>query len=99
MKSLDTLYCPHQVADNELLHLWHARPGVDWKTRRWIGQQWSPANTRLAQRYVHASGEPGFMTGLVGERPRLKPVKSRCVKKRRCYWWCWFSRIFKLGGD
>lgn len=75
LKSLDTLYCQHEVANNHALHLWHARPGTDFLTRRWIGQSWTPANARLAQRYAAASGEPALMQGLVDERtPRRAPV-------------------------
>lgn len=74
LKSLDTLYAQHEVAVNDALHLWHARPGTDHLTRRWIGQSWTPANSRLAQRYAAASGEPALMQGLVDERtPRRLP--------------------------
>lgn len=76
MKAVDTLYCQHEVAPNDLLHMWHARPGDDWKTRRWIGQQWTPANLRLAQRYSQASGERGFMRELVGERRQPRPFPA-----------------------
>lgn len=68
LRSLDTLYCQHEVAINDALHLWHSRPGTDYLTRRWIGQPWTPANSRLAQRYATATGEPALMQGLVDER-------------------------------
>lgn len=79
LKSVDTLYCQHEVALNDALHLWHARPGTDHLTRRWIGQSWSPANARLAQRYAVACGEPALMQGLVDER-RPKDWQMRVTR-------------------
>jgi len=81
LRALDTLYCQHEVTSNDVVHLWHVRPGSDWTTRRWVGQQWSPANSRLAQRYAQATSEPGFMRALVEERrvPQQAPP-------RRCGW-------------
>lgn len=76
LRALDTLYCQHQVATNDMIHLWHERPGTNWLTRRWVGQPFS-MNSRLAQRYQWATGEPSFMKGLADEHP-LPP--------RRCSW-------------
>lgn len=71
LRSLDTLYAPHQVAHNGVLHLWHSRPGNDYQTRRWVGQNMQ-TNTRLAQRYKAATGEPGYMRTLINERAPMK---------------------------
>lgn len=73
LRALDTIYGPHEVADNDVLHLFHLRPGQDWKTRRWIGQT-AQANSRLAQRYSVATGEHDFMTGLTREHHQPTPL-------------------------
>lgn len=75
LRALDTVWGHHEVTTNDVSHLWHARPGNDWKTRRWVGQDTAlgPANSRLAQRYAQASGEPSFMHGLARERQLPKP--------------------------
>jgi hypothetical protein len=67
LKALDTLYSQHEVARADILHLWHSRPGTNWETRKWVGQNWAPANSRVAQRYQAAAGESGFMRALVDE--------------------------------
>lgn len=67
LKALDTIYCQHNVAANDLCHMWHIRPGTNFKTRRWVGQRWSPANSRLSQRYQHAHGEIDYMKALCKE--------------------------------
>ena len=69
LKSLDTLYCQHEVARADVLHMWHTRPGTNWETRKWVGQnaRFGAANSRLAQRYQAAAGEPGWMRALVDE--------------------------------
>ena len=69
LRALDTLYCQHEVAVADLVHFWHERPGDNPADRHWIGQVF-PANSRLAQRYSFAVGEPGFMSVLVNERDR-----------------------------
>jgi len=71
MRAVDTLYAPHELADNDLLHLWHTHEGNDWRTRRWVGQA-RQMNSRLAQRYAWATGEAGFMRALVEEH--VQPV-------------------------
>jgi hypothetical protein len=72
LRALDTLWGLHEVVTNDICHLWHDRPGSSFKTRRWAGQT-AQANSRLCQRYTHASGEPALMRGLVSERVRPKP--------------------------
>lgn len=67
LRALDTLYCQHEVAQADILHLWHVRPGTNWETRKWTGQSFTPANSRLARRYALATGEPGWMRGLINE--------------------------------
>jgi hypothetical protein len=76
LRALDTLYCQHENTPNDVLHLWHDRPGSDWKTRKWVGQSWSPANSALALRYSHATGEPGFMRQVVSEHVQPKPRRG-----------------------
>jgi pyruvyltransferase len=66
LRAVDTIYCCHEVTNNDVCHLWHVRPGKDYRTRRWIGQR-VPANTRLTQRYGLATGEAAFMRSLVKE--------------------------------
>ncbi len=70
LRAVDTLYCQHENTQNDVIHLWHVRPGVDWKSRRWVGQS-IQQNSRLAQRYANATGEPSFMRGLVDEHEDL----------------------------
>ncbi|GAA4391703.1 glycosyltransferase [Tsukamurella soli] len=74
LTSLDTLYAQHEVAQADILHLWHARPGagkrgIDHINRLWAGQAFQ-MNHRLAQRYRAATGERAAMGGLVDERKR-----------------------------
>lgn len=83
MRAVDTLYKQHDLAHNDLLHLWHAHTGNDYKTRRWVGQTGS-ANSRLAQRYNAATGEPDFMRGLVNEHGQ---PSARKPCKEPCRWW------------
>lgn len=66
LRALDTLYCQHEVATADLCHFWHERPGDNPSSRHWIGQVF-PTNSRLAQRYALAAGEPTFMRTLVDE--------------------------------
>jgi hypothetical protein len=77
MRALDTIYAQHELGDNDVVHLWHERPGISWATRRWVGQPDVVANSRLGQRYAMATSEPGFMRALTSEyeHPRdvLKP--------------------------
>jgi hypothetical protein len=71
LRALDTLYTQHKVVPGDIAHFWHARIGrVDsGMTRRWIGQSWSAANSRLSQRYAQAVAEPSAMRGLANEHP------------------------------
>jgi hypothetical protein len=71
LRAMDTLYSQHESTRNDVLHLWHVRPGVDWRTRRWVGQT-QQQNSRLAQRYAAATGEPAYMRGLVDEHIALQ---------------------------
>jgi len=76
LRALDTLWGLHEVVTNDICHLWHDRPpSSSFKTRRLAGQtaQTGQANSRLCQRYTHASGEPAFMRGLTSERVRPRP--------------------------
>jgi predicted glycosyltransferase involved in capsule biosynthesis len=72
LHALDTLWGLHTVADNDVWHLWHERPGRTAATRKWVGQpEFGPINSRIAHRYNLANGEPGWMQALVDEhRPR-----------------------------
>lgn len=70
MRSLDTLYALHQTTNNEVLHMWHVRPGNNYLTRKWEGQRMTNVNSRLGQRYGLASGDPTLMRALVDERDR-----------------------------
>lgn len=68
MRALDTMWAPHEVTHNDMLHFWHAREGDDVKTRKWVGQHTEGnANSRQAQRFAVATGEPAFMAALVQE--------------------------------
>jgi hypothetical protein len=70
MRALDTLWGPHEVTDNEALHLWHERPGTNFLTRRWEKQSAYNVNGRLAQRYNQASNDPTMMRALIEEESR-----------------------------
>lgn len=65
VRALDTLYGPHKTTDNDVLHLWHAKIGQDFKSRRWVGQAHPQANDRLAMRYHAATGNQAAMRALV----------------------------------
>jgi predicted glycosyltransferase involved in capsule biosynthesis len=69
LRALDTLWGHHEVAENQVLHLWHARIGSKYTDRQWVGQSWGAANSRLAQRYAGAIAEPGYMAALAAEHP------------------------------
>lgn len=94
LRALDTLYCQHENTQNDLLHLWHLRPGHGWTDRRWIGQRWSPSNLRLTQRYANATGEPGFMRQLVDEH--VQPVEPTDCVPPRPPWWCKLPRWYRF---
>ncbi len=68
MRAVDAMYALHETRDNDILHLWHTRPGKDYLTRHWVGQRMMNANSRLAQRYGLASGDSTFMKALIDER-------------------------------
>lgn len=71
VRALDTLYGPHKTTDNDVLHLWHAKIGKNFKDRKWVGQRYPQANDALAMRYHHATGKPVAMRALVdGGLPR-----------------------------
>lgn len=74
LRSLDTLWGQHEVAAGPILHMWHQRVGNNHLNRRWIGQPWEVANSRLAQRYATAYAEPEYMDGLANEHPLDTPL-------------------------
>ncbi len=72
LHTLDTLWGLHTVADNDILHMWHERPGKTAATRKWVGQpEFGPINSYLAHRYSLANGEPAWMWGLTDEHRDL----------------------------
>jgi predicted glycosyltransferase involved in capsule biosynthesis len=81
MNAVDTIYCQHELGHNDALHLWHARPGMSWDTRRWVGQPDTVANSRLAQRYTMAKSEAGFMRALADEYPTPRDVLAPWWKR------------------
>jgi glycosyltransferase involved in cell wall biosynthesis len=79
MRATDTLYGPHKTLPSAIYHLWHPMLGdsgtkdiVDWKERRWEGQDCSGNNNLLSYRYYHATGKPKLMRALCDEWHRLK---------------------------
>ena len=74
LRCLDTLWGQHEVAVGPILHMWHARVGNNYTNRRWVGQSWEVANSRLAQRYATAYAEPEYMQGLADEHPLSPPL-------------------------
>lgn len=74
LRSLDTLWGQHEVAVGPILHMWHERVGNNHLNRRWVGQPWEVANSRLAQRYATAYAEPEYMAGLADEHPMPQPL-------------------------
>jgi glycosyltransferase involved in cell wall biosynthesis len=79
MRATDTLYAPHKTLPTPVYHLWHPMLGdsgkkdlVDWKERRWEGQEDSGINNQLSYRYYHAYGRYKLMRKLVDEWIRLK---------------------------
>lgn len=65
VRALDTLYGPHKTSNNDVLHLWHAKIGENFKDRKWVGQRLPQANDKLASRYGAATGKPVIMRALV----------------------------------
>ncbi len=65
LRALDTLYGLHKTTKNDVLHLWHPYIGRSYKTRKWQGQEFSNANSRLAMLYHKATGHPEIMRELV----------------------------------
>lgn len=80
MNAVDTVYCQHCLGTNDVVHMYHARPGMSWDTRRWVGQPDVVANSRLTQRYTMSKSEPGFMRALGSEYEPPRDV----LKK---HWW------------
>jgi hypothetical protein len=74
LRALDTLWGQHEVEAGPILHLWHHRLGNNHLNRRWVGQSWEVANSRLAQRYAGAYAEPEYMRGLADEHPLVQPL-------------------------
>lgn len=74
LRALDALWGHHEVADEQVLHFWHARIGSKLDDRQWVGQTWGAANSRLAQRYAGAIAEPEYMRGLAAEHPLGAPL-------------------------
>lgn len=70
--ALDTLWGLHKVHLNDILHLWHIRPGRTAATRKWVGQpDYGPANSRLGHQFSLANGYPSWMRALVDEHAGL----------------------------
>lgn len=69
LRSLDTLWQQHEVFPDNVVHLWHAAAGKDWRDRRWVGQTRPQANARLSHRYTQATSDIGAMRSLVDEHP------------------------------
>lgn len=65
LRAVDTLYGPHKTTDNDVLHLWHAKIGTDYKDRRWVGQDKPRGNDKLAMEYHQATNRPAQMRALV----------------------------------
>lgn len=74
LRCLDTLWGQHEVAVGPILHMWHQRVGNNYTNRRWVGQSWEVANSRLAQRYATAYAEVEYMQGLADEHPLPPPL-------------------------
>lgn len=69
VRALDTLYIPHKVTPNDVLHLWHAIQGDSHLDRLWPGQLSPRANDHLANRYNLATGDRVRMRNLIEETP------------------------------
>jgi predicted glycosyltransferase involved in capsule biosynthesis len=67
VRALDTLYGNHKTTDNDVLHLWHPKIGVNYEDRMWQGQVDPKANERLSVRYKLATGDREMMQRLVNE--------------------------------
>lgn len=82
LRAVDTIWGLHEVYNASIVHLWHSRPGKSADgSRKWVGQT-DKANSRLAQRYAHANGEPAFMRGLAAERTTPRQA-SRWLANRK----------------
>ena len=69
LRSMDTLWQQHEVAPGDVVHLWHATKGKDWRDRAWVGQTRPNANARLSNRYTQATSDVGAMRALCDEHP------------------------------
>lgn len=76
LRSLDTLWAPHETMPGNIAHLWHARIGENdgGKTRKWQGQRKLGANKNLGRRYRDADGNPRAMRQLIAERQPWRAV-------------------------
>lgn len=66
MRTVDTLYAPHEVTPNDVLHLWHRH--TEGAVRKWEGQERLSPNARLTQRYTQASNDPTLMQAIIEEK-------------------------------
>lgn len=90
MRAMDTLYWPHKTLPTSVLHIWHPMIGgdgvkrhVNWKDRRWEGQQDPSINNALGYRYYYCMNKPELMRGLVDE---WKNPKDECKKTPPSQW-------------
>lgn len=82
MRAMDTLYWPHKTLPGNILHIWHPMIGssgvermVNWRDRRWEGQNDPAHNAQRGNRYHHAFGKPALMRKLVDEW-KTKPASA-----------------------
>jgi hypothetical protein len=80
MWALDTLYAPHKLTSNDILHLWHPRHVMRdvhqpkeqlWQIRVWDEQERPMTNNWLGAQYRKANGDPEKMQALVDAQTEM----------------------------
>lgn len=57
LKTFDALWGKFKSTNTPIYHLYHPSIGVDYKDKRWDGQEKEMANAHLANRYLNATGD------------------------------------------
>jgi hypothetical protein len=81
LRALDTLYAKHKSTPNQILHLWHPRIGLSYRTMQWAGQDYSNMNDRLAMKYHRATRLPSMMRRLADESKAHRRNRRRILPK------------------
>ncbi len=91
LRALDTLYAKHKSTPNQILHLWHPRHGLSYRTMKWRGQNSPNMNDRLAMQYHRATRRPGMMKRLADEAAEHRKHGRRPLTRFARAWVRWMD--------